>query len=138
VTLEQIVTSVKKVSDIISEIAAAGQEQAAGIEQVNKAVTQMDEMTQQNAALVEEAAAASKSMEEQSKELNDKMAFFTVNGDVRPSMVANTSLPVAQVTGERRGEDRPFSSDSKATPQNTNPPVQKKTGTGDDDTWEEF
>jgi methyl-accepting chemotaxis protein len=51
-TLDQIVTSVKKVSDIVAEIAAASREQSAGIEQVNQAVMQMDEMTQQNAALV--------------------------------------------------------------------------------------
>jgi methyl-accepting chemotaxis protein len=61
-TLEEIVTGVKKVTDIISEIAASSQEQANGIEQVNSAVMQMDEMTQQNAALVEEAAAASSEM----------------------------------------------------------------------------
>jgi len=61
-TLEEIVTGVKKVTDIIAEIAASSQEQANGIEQVNSAVMQMDEMTQQNAALVEEAAAASSEM----------------------------------------------------------------------------
>jgi aerotaxis receptor len=61
-TLQEIVTSVKKVTDIMAEIAAASQEQAIGIEQVNKAVMQMDEITQQNAALVEETAAASDEM----------------------------------------------------------------------------
>ncbi|MGB1800078.1 MAG: methyl-accepting chemotaxis protein, partial [Gammaproteobacteria bacterium] len=58
-TLEEIVNSVQKVSDIIAEIAAASSEQSSGIDQINKAVAQMDEMTQQNASLVEEAAAAS-------------------------------------------------------------------------------
>ena len=58
-TLEQIVSSVKKVSDIVAEIAAASREQSSGIEQVNRAVMQMDELTQQNAALVEQATAAS-------------------------------------------------------------------------------
>ncbi len=75
-TLEEIVGSVKKVSDIIAEIAAASQEQSSGIEQVNKAVTQMDEVTQQNAALVEQAAAASESMDEQAKGLQKMMNFF--------------------------------------------------------------
>ena len=56
-------TSVKKVSDIIAEIATASGEQASGIDEVNKAVTQLDEMTQQNAALVEEAAANSAALE---------------------------------------------------------------------------
>ena len=58
-TLEQIVGAVKKVTDIVAEIAAASREQSAGIEQVNKAVMQLDELTQQNAALVEQASAAS-------------------------------------------------------------------------------
>ena len=77
-TLEEIVNAVKKVSDIIAEIAAAGQEQSSGIEQVNKAVMQMDEMTQQNAALVEEAASASESMEEQAKSLQQLISFFNI------------------------------------------------------------
>jgi methyl-accepting chemotaxis protein len=63
--LDEIVLSVKKVADIIAEISAASQEQATGIEQVNKAIMQMDQITQQNAALVEEAAAASQSMTSQ-------------------------------------------------------------------------
>ncbi len=75
-TLSAIVSSVKKVSDIIAEIAAASSEQSAGIDQVGKAITQLDEVTQQNAALVEEAAAASESMDEQAKSLNDRMSFF--------------------------------------------------------------
>jgi methyl-accepting chemotaxis protein len=77
-TLAEIVNAVKKVSDIIAEIAAAGQEQSSGIEQVNKAVMQMDEMTQQNAALVEEAASASESMEEQAKGMMRLMEFFSL------------------------------------------------------------
>ena len=56
--MDEIVGSVKRVTDIIGEIAAASHEQTAGIEQINQAVTQMDQVTQQNAALVEEAAAA--------------------------------------------------------------------------------
>ena len=86
-TLEEIVNAVKKVSDIIAEIAAAGQEQSSGIEQVNKAVMQMDEMTQQNAALVEEAASASESMEEQAKGMMKLMEFFNV-GDTAGAFVA--------------------------------------------------
>ncbi len=78
-TLQEIVVAVKKVSDIISEIAAASQEQSSGIDQVNKAVTQMDEVTQQNAALVEEAAAASEALDDQARQLEDLMAFFKVS-----------------------------------------------------------
>jgi methyl-accepting chemotaxis protein len=61
---------VKKVSDIIAELAAGSREQLSGIEQVNRAVTQLDQMTQQNAALVEEASAASKSMASRSQAMS--------------------------------------------------------------------
>ncbi len=70
--------SVKRVTDIIAEISAASQEQASGIDQVNKAIMQMDETTQQNAALVEETTSASQSMKEQAKELMRQMEVFKV------------------------------------------------------------
>lgn len=76
--LAEIVDSVKKVTDIVAEIAAASHEQSAGIDQVNNAVMQMDEMTQQNAALVEEASAAARAMQEQAGELNNQVGFFHV------------------------------------------------------------
>ncbi len=77
-TMDEIVTSVKKVTDIIADISAASQEQSAGIEQVNQAITQMDEGTQQNAALVEEASAAARSLEQQSEQLVQTVAVFRV------------------------------------------------------------
>jgi methyl-accepting chemotaxis protein len=81
-TLDQIVASVKKVTDIVSEIAAASQEQSTGIEQVNKAIAQLDQLTQQNASLVEEASAASQSMTEQAHALNEAMKRYKVDGRV--------------------------------------------------------
>jgi methyl-accepting chemotaxis protein len=78
-TLERIVTSVKKVSDIIAELAAGSQEQLGGIEQVNRAVTQLDEMTQQNAALVEQASAASKSMAARSQAMSDMLERYQLD-----------------------------------------------------------
>src|SRR5690606_30970203 len=75
-TLAEIMESVKKVTDIVAEIAAASEEQSAGIEQVNNAVSQMDNVTQQNAALVEEASAASKAMEQQSSTLVNQIGYF--------------------------------------------------------------
>ena len=75
-TLAEIVDSVKRVTDIIAEISAASQEQASGIDQVNKAVMQMDQGTQQNAALVEEATSASQSMKQQAEALLEQVAFF--------------------------------------------------------------
>ncbi len=68
-TLAEIVSSVKRVTDIIAEISAASQEQASGIDQMNKAVLQMDQSTQQNAALVEEATSASQSMKQRAEAL---------------------------------------------------------------------
>lgn len=80
-TMIQIVTSVKQVADIMSEIAAASHEQSDGIEQVNQAVMQMDETTQQNAALVEQAAAAAASMQTQAANLAETVSVFKLNRD---------------------------------------------------------
>ncbi|MEO8407241.1 MAG: methyl-accepting chemotaxis protein, partial [Oxalobacteraceae bacterium] len=82
-TMDDIVASVKKVADIMSEITAASQEQSQGIEQVNQAVAQMDEVTQQNAALVEQAAAASEALQEQATHLAQVVSVFTL-----PNLVA--------------------------------------------------
>ena len=79
-TLGEIVSSVKRVTDIIAEITAASQEQASGIDQVNKAIMQMDETTQQNAALVEETTSASQSMKEQARELMRQVDVFKIDG----------------------------------------------------------
>ena len=75
-TMNDVVSSVKRVTDIMAEISAASIEQSSGIEQVNQAITQMDDVTQQNAALVEQAAAASESLEEQSQQLNAMISVF--------------------------------------------------------------
>jgi methyl-accepting chemotaxis protein I, serine sensor receptor len=91
--LEQIVLSVKKVSDIVAEIAAASREQSAGIEQVNRAVVQMDELTQQDAALVEQATAASQQLTAQVQGLQELLARY--RGDSQapaPRSVGMTSV----------------------------------------------
>ncbi|MDH5737081.1 MAG: methyl-accepting chemotaxis protein, partial [Gammaproteobacteria bacterium] len=77
--LSDILTSVKEVSEVVNEIAAANSEQSGGIQQVNTAIMQMDEMTQQNASLVEEAAAASETMGAQAQELQASIAFFRLS-----------------------------------------------------------
>ncbi|KAA8920398.1 chemotaxis protein, partial [Xanthomonas sontii] len=77
-TMQDIVTSVQRVTDIMRDIASASQEQSAGIEQVNQTVVQMDEATQQNAALVEEASASARSMEHEAGELARAVASFTL------------------------------------------------------------
>jgi methyl-accepting chemotaxis protein len=100
--LTEIVDSIKKVADIVADIANASNEQSTGIEQVNKALTQMDEVTQQNSALVEENAATAKTLEHQAKAMEERVAFFkldTAAGD-RPA-----ARHAAQPTAKR--EQRP-------------------------------
>ncbi|NYE59308.1 methyl-accepting chemotaxis protein [Duganella sp. 1224] len=80
-TMDLIVTSIRQVADIMGEITAATQEQSNGIEEVNQAISQMDEMTQQNAALVEEAAAAAESMQEQAGLLSQAVSIFKLSHD---------------------------------------------------------
>lgn len=77
-TMNEIVHAIKRVTDIMAEIAAASDEQSAGIEQVNQAIMQMDDVTQQNAALVEEAAAAAESMRNQAEVLAQAVSIFTL------------------------------------------------------------
>jgi methyl-accepting chemotaxis protein len=97
-TMDEIVTSVRRVTDIMSEIAAASAEQSSGIEQVNQAITQMDEVTQQNAALVEQAAAAAESLEEQAATLSETVAQFRLNTDTAMlAAPARASHPVPQL-----------------------------------------
>jgi methyl-accepting chemotaxis protein len=86
--LQDIVESIKKVAVVISDIAAASAEQAVGIEQVNKALTQMDEVTQQNSALVEENAAAAKTLEQQAKGMSDEVSVFRVDEGEAPRAAA--------------------------------------------------
>ena len=78
VAMGEIQNSVRRITTIMSEIAVASAEQGAGIEQINNAVTQMDDMTQQNAALVEQTAAASSSLQEQTAALVTSMSIFTL------------------------------------------------------------
>jgi methyl-accepting chemotaxis protein len=88
--MDEIVVSVRRVTDIMSEISAANSEQLAGIEQVNEAIVQMDQVTQQNAALVEEAAAAAEAMREQAAQLAQAVSVFRTGqgGSRLPALVA--------------------------------------------------
>jgi methyl-accepting chemotaxis protein len=113
--MEQIVTAVARVTDIVGEIASASAEQSSGINQVNQAVTQMDQSTQQNAALVEEASAASTNLEEQAKRLVSAVAGFVLAGGSKGRRAAGWDGAT-----ERRGPARAtnvkriFSHDGKA------------------------
>ena len=95
--LTEIVDSIKSVATIVSDIATASIEQSTGIEQVNKALTQMDEVTQQNSALVEENAATAKTLETQAKAMGERVAFFRIeDADVRSQEIsAPRQAPVA-------------------------------------------
>ncbi len=92
-TMNEVVHSVKRVTDIMAEITAASTEQSQGIEQVNTAITQMDDVTQQNAALVEEAAAAAESLEEQAQELAAQMNSFKLQSGAQTLLQA-TPKPI--------------------------------------------
>lgn len=92
-TMSEVVASVKRVTDVVAEITAASGEQSDGIEQINQAIVQMDEVTQQNAALVEEAAAAAQSLQEQSSRLQRTVGIFKLSGsDFRRVSAATTSV----------------------------------------------
>jgi methyl-accepting chemotaxis protein len=156
-TLEQIVASVKKVSDIVAEIAAASREQSSGIEQVNRAVMQMDELTQQNAALVEQATASSQAMADQARELNEMMSRYQVSGEVgmrrsTPSHVEAAPTVSTAADGapamDRRSKSRPWAKRSAAaglpaaTAAAAAAPAPRKqaaaAGGGSDSDWQEF
>jgi methyl-accepting chemotaxis protein len=138
-TLAEIMESVKKVTDIVAEIAAASEEQSAGIEQVNNAVSQMDNVTQQNAALVEEASAASKAMEQQSAMLLSQIAFFrTAHGgaivrDV-PRVEARRVAPAPKPAQKPAPAARVTQAPRAAAPS----PAPLARASGDDSVWQEF
>ncbi len=97
-TLGEIVTSVKRVTDIITEIAAAGKEQSTGIEQVNKAVTQMDAVTQKNASQTEEMSATAQTLTDQAAQLRDLVARFKLSesGRTVPRPAPRSKVPATK------------------------------------------
>ena len=136
-TMGEIVTSVKRVTDIIADISAASQEQSAGIEQVNQAITQMDETTQQNAALVEQATAAARSMEQQAGQLVQTVAVFRVQ-DGRPARSA--SAPTAPAAAPARVATPPAPTPTpapRATRAKRTPAVETVTAEASGE-WQEF
>jgi methyl-accepting chemotaxis protein len=93
--LTEIVGSIKRVAEIVSEIASASAEQATGIDQINTALSQMDEVTQQNSALVEENAASVKTLEQQSQKMDTQVSIFRV--DTKAAAAAAVEAPAPQV-----------------------------------------
>ncbi|RYF12991.1 MAG: methyl-accepting chemotaxis protein, partial [Oxalobacteraceae bacterium] len=104
VTMKEVVSSIRRVTDIMGEISAASTEQSAGVAQIGEAVTHMDRATQQNAALVEESAAAAESLKSQAHQLVDAVAVFKVSS----SRTAQQPIAAEQTesSAERRGPHR--------------------------------
>jgi methyl-accepting chemotaxis protein len=131
-TMGLIVTSIKQVADIMGEITAATLEQSHGIEEVNAAIGQMDEMTQQNAALVEEAAAAAESMQDQANNLAQAVSIFKLAGDEFAERAAATPRKAKPAAPARSTAVVPAAPAAQ--------PAKKKLAaaapSGDD--WEEF
>jgi methyl-accepting chemotaxis protein len=130
-TMDEIVASVKRVSDIMTEITAASQEQSAGIQEIGQAIGQMDEMTQQNSALVEQAAAAAESLEEQADLLTKSLDVFKL----RPNEQGQKQSP--QVS--RAPAKKPANTGVRAPARiAAKPAPERKTESKAADDWEEF
>ncbi len=137
-TMEEIVTAIKRVTDIMSEITAASVEQSAGIEQVNLAITQMDEVTQQNAALVEEAAAAAESLEEQAQNLSVSVGTFKVDDKGGTAVaVRRETAPVARAPAHAAPAHK-GAAVAKAPAKAPAKPKARPQGGDDDGEWAEF
>ncbi|AKZ61546.1 chemotaxis protein [Herbaspirillum hiltneri N3] len=150
VTMDEVVASVKRVTDVMGEITAASQEQSSGIEEVNRAITQMDETTQQNAALVEQAAAAAQSLQDQAQRLTQSVSVFKLDGNhqLAPTPAAAAAVrtvditprPAAVTAGGKSSKPRQSSTaPAKAARPTAAPalPASAAVKSSDDD-WEQF
>src|SRR5882762_8837006 len=106
--LAEIVVRVKKVTDVMAEIASSSREQASGIEQVNKAITMMDDVTQQNAALVEEASAAAQALTEQASNLTQLISRYRVGEGSAAEAPRVAARPASAPAADRRAAARPL------------------------------
>ena len=135
--MTEVVDTVRSVTDIVSEISAASAEQSTGIDEINRAITQMDEVTQQNAALVEEAAAASQSLQEQASNLASVVgAFKLAQGQAN---AAQHSTPVRHAPAAKPPAARKAAPLKLVTQRDPGPASSKASasaGAGGD--WEEF
>jgi methyl-accepting chemotaxis protein len=104
VALGEITDAIKRVSEIVGGIAAASAEQATGIEEINRALSQMDEVTQHNSALVEENAATARMLETQAQNMNSQVAYFKIDGTEgeQGAVQATSAEPQAQTAAPVR------------------------------------
>jgi methyl-accepting chemotaxis protein len=132
-TMGDIVDSIVRVTDIMGEITSATHEQTIGIEQINMAIAQMDEVTQQNAALVEEAAAASQSMQEQAGELAHVVGFFKTGNHVAsaPKLAPVRAAPAAPAIARPAAKPAPARKAVAAAP-------ARRGNAAAESEWEEF
>ncbi|MCO4855149.1 methyl-accepting chemotaxis protein [Herbaspirillum sp. WGmk3] len=153
-TMGEVVTSVQRVTDIVGEIAEASREQSTGIEQVNRAITQMDEVTQQNAALVEQAAAAAQSLQAQATNLVGAVSIFKIDAHQvaspaakpRPAPMAPPPAPAAPAAPALKpAPPAPAAAAPKAAPKlppakpaKAAPPAPTSRLKDDAQDWEEF
>ena len=108
-TMSEVVASIKRVDNIMHEISSASREQSIGIEQVNQAIAQMDQVTQQNAALVEQAAAAAESLQSQTTELNNVVDVFKIKSDGHGTADEATEMVTRAIaTIHEKGQDATF------------------------------
>jgi methyl-accepting chemotaxis protein len=135
--LGEIVTGVKKVTDVMAEIASASREQASGIERVNKAITVMDEVTQQNAALVEEAAAAAHTLSEQASNLAQLISRYRLGESSADDTPRVPARPTARAA-ERRVPPRPLTGKRPVSAVPKLSAVSRAASAGGDDQWKEF
>ena len=146
-TMQEIVASVKRVTDIMGEITAASEEQSTGIDQVNRAVTQMDEVTQQNAALVEESAAAALSLKDQSDQLIKVVSMFKLGREsdvagvvarqINPQEARKPAKPVA-VEPRRPAAGKRAAAPAQTAAKLAAPSPAPKAVAGGADDWESF
>lgn len=129
-TMNELVTGVKRVTDIMGEISAASQEQSSGIDEVSKAVSQMDEVTQQNAALVEEITAAAMSLETQSQTMQETVKAFKISEadmDAAMESAATEASSAAAPAPERHTTPANNEHPSAPNPRRARPPSRAQT-----------
>jgi len=150
VTMDEVVSSVKRVTDIMSDIASASAEQSAGIAQVNTSIIEMDGMTQQNASLVEEAAAAAQSLQDQAGELARVVSIFKLEESEQfhfdapapapaPAAAVTTTAVVARPAPAKRSVPPALKKPAaKAAKDDAKPKAKKAEAAAGVDEWEEF
>jgi methyl-accepting chemotaxis protein len=143
--LKEIVSSINGVAAIVSEIASASAEQASGIDQVNKALTQMDEVTQQNSALVEENAAAAKTLEQQAGTMAERVEFFRLDesASATPHQARKAVPAAAPIVSPKPVQRAPKAAATTTQRSNGRGPVGRMqsalaTAIKDDPDWKEF